>query len=79
MAFQRSHGNEQWFKICNQIFSLQTTPGALIYTLLIILFTFFYAFVQVNPEKLLRTCKSKEPIFLAFGQEKIHKNMYLKF
>ena len=52
MDFQRSHGNEQWFKICNQIFSLQTTPGALIYTLLIILFTFFYAFVQVNPEKL---------------------------
>lgn len=52
MAFQRSHGDEQWFKICNQIFSLQTTPGALIYTLLIILFTFFYAFVQVNPEKL---------------------------
>ena len=52
MAFQRSHGNEQWFKICNQIFSLQTTLGALIYTLLIILFTFFYAFVQVNPEKL---------------------------
>lgn len=52
MAFQRSHGNEQWFKICNQIFSLQTTPGALIYTLLIILFTFFYTFVQVNPEKL---------------------------
>ena len=52
MAFQRTHGEEEWFKICNQIFSLQTTPGSLIYTLLIILFTFFYAFVQVNPEKL---------------------------
>jgi len=52
MAFQRTHGDEQWFKICSEIFSLQTTPGALIYTLLIILFTFFYAFVQVNPEKL---------------------------
>lgn len=52
MAFQRTHGDEEWFKIANQIFSLQTTPGALIYTLLIILFTFFYAFVQVNPEKL---------------------------
>ncbi|MBD5429797.1 preprotein translocase subunit SecY [Lactobacillus sp.] len=52
MAFQRTHGDEQWFKICSQIFSLQTTPGALIYTLLIVLFTFFYAFVQVNPEKL---------------------------
>ena len=35
-----------------QIFSLQTTYGALIYTFLIVLFTFFYAFVQVNPEKL---------------------------
>lgn len=52
MAFQRTHGDEQWFKVCSEIFSLQTTPGALIYTLLIILFTFFYAFVQVNPEKL---------------------------
>ena len=38
--------------LMNQIFSLQTTPGVIIYTLLIILFTFFYAFVQVNPEKL---------------------------
>lgn len=52
MAFQRTHGEEQWFKICSEIFSLQTTPGAIIYTLLIVLFTFFYAFVQVNPEKL---------------------------
>ncbi|WP_297818115.1 preprotein translocase subunit SecY [uncultured Lactobacillus sp.] len=52
MAFQRTHGDEQWFKICSEIFSLQTTPGSLIYTFLIILFTFFYAFVQVNPEKL---------------------------
>ncbi|MBP2057241.1 preprotein translocase subunit SecY [Lactobacillus colini] len=52
MVFQKTHGDEQWFKISSEIFSLQTTPGALIYTLLIILFTFFYAFVQVNPEKL---------------------------
>ena len=52
MAFQRTQGDQQWFKVMNQIFSLQTTPGVIIYTLLIILFTFFYAFVQVNPEKL---------------------------
>lgn len=51
MAFQ-SHQGEQWYQILTQIFSLQTTPGAVIYTLLIVLFTFFYAFVQVNPEKL---------------------------
>ena len=52
MAFQRNHGDQQWFKVLTNIFSLQTTPGVIIYTLLIILFTFFYAFVQVNPEKL---------------------------
>ena len=52
MAFQRTQGDQQWFKVMNQIFSLQTTPGVIIYTFLIILFTFFYAFVQVNPEKL---------------------------
>lgn len=51
MAFQ-SHQGEQCYQILTQIFSLQTTPGAVIYTLLIVLFTFFYAFVQVNPEKL---------------------------
>lgn len=52
MAFQRTQDDQQWFKVMNQIFSLQTTPGVIIYTFLIILFTFFYAFVQVNPEKL---------------------------
>ena len=31
---------------------MQTTYGAILYTVLIVLFTFFYAFVQVNPEKL---------------------------
>ncbi|MGR3742230.1 preprotein translocase subunit SecY [Companilactobacillus sp. DQM5] len=52
MAFQASHGDENWFKVLSNIFNMQTTTGALLYTLLIILFTFFYAFVQVNPEKL---------------------------
>ncbi|MEJ6348109.1 preprotein translocase subunit SecY [Holzapfeliella sp. He02] len=51
VAFQNSHGEEAWFKIMNNIFSMQTLTGALVNTLLIILFTFFYAFVQVNPEK----------------------------
>ncbi|GKQ42243.1 protein translocase subunit SecY [Companilactobacillus sp. RD055328] len=52
MAFQASHGEDTWFKVMHNIFNMQTTTGALLYTLLIILFTFFYAFVQVNPEKL---------------------------
>ena len=31
---------------------MQTITGAVFYTAMIILFTYFYAFVQVNPEKL---------------------------
>lgn len=52
MAFQGSHGTEGWFKTMQNIFSMQTTTGSILYTVLIVLFTFFYAFVQVNPEKL---------------------------
>ena len=39
-------------KIMMEIFNYNTAPGATIYTILIVAFTFFYAFVQVNPEKL---------------------------
>ncbi|NUF97674.1 preprotein translocase subunit SecY [Lactobacillus mellis] len=51
-AFQKSHAGDTWFQVLQNVFSLQTTTGALVYTVLIVLFTFFYAFVQVNPEKL---------------------------
>ncbi|MDD9138508.1 preprotein translocase subunit SecY [Fructobacillus sp. CRL 2054] len=51
-AFQSKYGNDQWFKVLKEIFSMQTTTGAIFYTVMIILFTYFYAFVQVNPEKL---------------------------
>jgi preprotein translocase subunit SecY len=59
MAFQRSQGEQQWYKIMTNIFSMQTTPGVIIYTVLIILFTFFYAFVQVNPEKLSKNLQKQ--------------------
>lgn len=52
MAFQNSHGGDTWYQVLQNIFSLQTTTGSIVYTILIVLFTFFYAFVQVNPEKL---------------------------
>lgn len=52
VAFQGQYGDTTWYKVLSEIFSLQTTTGAIIYALLIVLFTFFYAFVQVNPEKL---------------------------
>lgn len=50
-AFEKSQGGETWFKVVSQIFNYTTIPGGIIYTILIIAFTFFYAFVQVNPEK----------------------------
>ena len=59
MAFQKSQGDQQWYKIMTNIFSMQTTPGVIIYTVLIILFTFFYAFVQVNPEKLAKNLQKQ--------------------
>ncbi|MBM7708538.1 preprotein translocase subunit SecY [Enterococcus lemanii] len=51
-AFGGSYGNAAWFEIVQTLFNYNTVPGAILYTVLIIAFTFFYAFVQVNPEKL---------------------------
>ena len=50
-AFSASKGGATWFKVLSQLFNYSTVPGAILYTLLIVVFTFFYAFVQVNPEK----------------------------
>lgn len=52
MFFQENHSQDSWYQMLSNIFSMQTTTGSIVYTVLIILFTFFYAFVQVNPEKL---------------------------
>ncbi len=51
-AFVGSWGNKPWYTVASDIFSLQTWEGTLAYGTLIVLFTFFYAFVQVNPEKI---------------------------
>ncbi|KMT30640.1 preprotein translocase subunit SecY [Melissococcus plutonius] len=50
-AFTKYSG-EGWYDVMTKIFSYNTVPGATVYTVLIVAFTFFYAFVQVNPEKL---------------------------
>ncbi|MCD5002232.1 preprotein translocase subunit SecY [Enterococcus saccharolyticus] len=47
-----SFKGEAWFEIVTTLFDYNTVPGAILYTTLIVGFTFFYAFVQVNPEKL---------------------------
>ena len=52
MAFQQNHGGDSWYQIMTTIFNMQSGPGIALYVFLIVVFTFFYAFVQVNPEKL---------------------------
>ncbi|WP_338475865.1 preprotein translocase subunit SecY [Tetragenococcus halophilus] len=50
-AFGSARG-ETWFDVIQTLFDYNTVPGAILYGALIVGFTFFYAFVQVNPEKL---------------------------
>lgn len=50
---QRANGNNVgWLSTLQNALSYTTWTGMLFYALLIILFTFFYSFVQVNPEKM---------------------------
>ncbi|MDU1629504.1 MAG: preprotein translocase subunit SecY, partial [Lactococcus lactis] len=50
---QRSQGsNVGWLSTLQNALSYTTWTGMLFYALLIVLFTFFYSFVQVNPEKM---------------------------
>lgn len=51
-ALASKYGAENWYAFLKDLFSYSTVPGAIFYTVLIVAFTFFYAFVQVNPEKL---------------------------
>ncbi|MTV81909.1 preprotein translocase subunit SecY [Secundilactobacillus folii] len=52
MAFANNHSEDTWYQVLTNIFNMQSTGGTILYTILIVLFTFFYAFVQVNPQKL---------------------------
>lgn len=49
--FGATNADAQWYIILNKIFNLQEPLGAVLYTVLIVVFTYFYAFIQVNPEK----------------------------
>ncbi len=51
MGFFSSGDLEGWRKVVATIFDLQEPIGAVFYTLLLIAFTYFYALIQVNPER----------------------------
>lgn len=46
-----TNGSASWANTLQNLFSTNTPSGIAMYALLIILFTFFYTFVQINPEK----------------------------
>ena len=43
--------NWEWVRTAQELVSTSTPTGVALYALLLILFTFFYTFVQINPEK----------------------------
>ncbi len=49
--FSATHSEASWFKFLTSVTDMSQPLGASIYAVLIIVFTYFYAFVQVNPEK----------------------------
>jgi len=49
--FAQGSADATWYQVLNSIFNLQEPAGAVLYTVLIVVFTYFYAFIQVNPEK----------------------------
>lgn len=51
MAFANKFQDAGWYNALTSVFNMQKPAGTALYTILIVLFTFFYAFVQVNPEK----------------------------
>lgn len=50
-VFTTQYADQEWFQMLQSAFNYRQPFGAAVYVTLIILFTFFYAFVQVNPEK----------------------------
>lgn len=49
--FAANHSEAQWYQITNKIFNLDEPVGIALYAVVIILFTFFYAHIQINPER----------------------------
>lgn len=47
-----SYAGTAWYEVLSTIFNLQEPIGAAIYALLIVVFTYFYAHIQVDPEKM---------------------------
>ncbi|MCT0151737.1 preprotein translocase subunit SecY [Fructilactobacillus fructivorans] len=59
MFFTKNFQGAGWYEFLSKLFNMQTPLGAAFYTFLIVVFTFFYAFVQVNPQKLSKNLQKQ--------------------
>ena len=50
--FAANHSEATWYNVLNTLFNFREPIGAVIYTILIVAFTYFYALIQINPEKM---------------------------
>ena len=55
-------------------FDFSKPAGATLYTVLIVVFTFFYAFVQVNPEKVAENLQKSSGYILSVRPGKRYRN-----
>lgn len=50
--FAANSSDATWYQVLNTIFNFREPVGAVFYTVLIVVFTYFYALIQINPEKM---------------------------
>lgn len=50
--FAANYANATWYQVLNTVFNYREPVGAIFYTILIVVFTYFYALIQINPEKM---------------------------
>lgn len=50
--FAANNSEATWYNVLNTLFNFREPIGAVIYTILIVAFTYFYALIQINPEKM---------------------------
>ena len=71
--------DKEWAQNIANAANPSSNVGMVVYIVLIILFTYFYAFVQVNPEKWLITLRNKVAMFQVLDLVNKPKNILLKF
>lgn len=71
LGFFTQYSSEGWYQFIVQLTDMTQPIGAAFYTVMIILFTYFYAFVQVNPEKVAENLQRQGGYILSVrpGQE----------